>query len=521
MLTVDDYGPADFNSIQKAINNASSGDTVFVYSGTYFEHVVINKSIALVGEDRDFTIIDGNRTGNVISITVNNVSVEGFTIKRSGMYPGSGVFVGASRENTISNNKILWNYEGISLYYSSNNVISDNIASNNSEGIYLYSSSDNMLSDNVISHNEYEGFSLYSSSGNVISENTILNNSLRGISFYYSSSTVVCCNIISRNNYGIDLGILSNDNTIYHNNFRDNFKSVSVSSDLTNNWTYDNEGNYWSDYIGQDLNEDGIGDNPYVIDKNNQDSRPLMGMFNIFDVTLGRKIYQVTVISNSTISGFQFEVGKETGNKIINFNVVDKNGSVGFCRVTIPTELMRYPFIVLTDDVEVTPTLLNVSDITKSCLYFIYFDKNIFVSIIYSETLHLYYELLAEHSKLQGDLYSLNQTYYGLLYNYFIIQEYLQSLNESYYGLEDKYNVLLENYQALLGNYNTLQESVDDINASYYQHLSDYSGQNQNMRSLMYMFAATVAVLIIITIYFSWHTHASLATRTKPIENEE
>lgn len=56
---VDDDGPADFHTIQEAINAASDGDTVLVRNGTYYEHVMINRTLQLVGENRYSTIIDG------------------------------------------------------------------------------------------------------------------------------------------------------------------------------------------------------------------------------------------------------------------------------------------------------------------------------------------------------------------------------------------------------------------------------------------------------------------------------
>jgi len=266
-----------------------------------------------------------------------------------------------------------------------------------------------------------------------------------------------------------------------------------VWSDSTNVWNYSDEGNYWSDYIGQDLNGDGIGDDPYVIDENNLDNRPLMGIFSDFDVTLERETYHVTIISNSTISDFRFEIGTETGNKIIRFNATCEDDSVGFSRVTIPIELMKYPYIVLVDGREVIPTLLNVSDETNVCLYFTYFNKNYTIKIISSETLHLYYELLAKYFELEKYLYNLNETYYDLL---------------NHYGI-------------LLGNYSMLLESFDAMNVSYQKHLSDYSEQIQNIRNLIYIFAATTAIFIIITVYLSKLAHAGITTKTKVIEEEK
>jgi pectin methylesterase-like acyl-CoA thioesterase len=48
-----------FTSIQDAINASSDGDTVFVYNGTFYENVVVNRTISLVGEGKNHTIIDG------------------------------------------------------------------------------------------------------------------------------------------------------------------------------------------------------------------------------------------------------------------------------------------------------------------------------------------------------------------------------------------------------------------------------------------------------------------------------
>jgi nitrous oxidase accessory protein NosD len=42
--------PDDCPTIQDAVRVANSGDTVYVRSGVYFENVVVDKSISLIGE---------------------------------------------------------------------------------------------------------------------------------------------------------------------------------------------------------------------------------------------------------------------------------------------------------------------------------------------------------------------------------------------------------------------------------------------------------------------------------------
>jgi pectin methylesterase-like acyl-CoA thioesterase len=68
ILYVGGSGSSNYTKIQDAVDNASNGDTVFVYddSSPYNENVNVSKSISLIGEDRDTTIIDGNNSGNII-----------------------------------------------------------------------------------------------------------------------------------------------------------------------------------------------------------------------------------------------------------------------------------------------------------------------------------------------------------------------------------------------------------------------------------------------------------------------
>ena len=134
ILYVGGSGLGNYSSIQNAVDNATGGDTVFVYSGTYYENVRIRKSIALVGEDRDSTIIDGKREHLfVVCICSEYVNISGFTI-RNGDSPDEDFRYGA----------------GIDIDGGIDHInISDNIISNNAYGIFLSQFNDNIIISNM------------------------------------------------------------------------------------------------------------------------------------------------------------------------------------------------------------------------------------------------------------------------------------------------------------------------------------------------------------------------------------
>lgn len=563
------YVPDNYTKIQWAIGNASDGDTIYVRSGIYYENIFINKSITLVGEHRDSTIINGSKTGYVVAIEANNVSIQNFTITKSGDLPYSGILIKSSMGNVITNNRIIENSYGIQLFLSSNNNISGNLISNNVyDGIYLLTSFSNFISCNVVLSNGLSGISLYNSGGNIVYDNTISNNRFYGIFFYSSIGNVISVNnIINNPSGGIVTFFSSNNNIIYHNNLNNIVQVYSENS--MNFWSYNNEGNYWSNYFGEDSNQDGIGDVPYVIDGNNSDDSPLMGMFSKFDITCKGEVHQVTIISNSTISDFQFQVGSETGNKIIHFKPIGNASTAGFCRVMIPVGFMSYPYILLLGNEEFSPSFLNVSNETHVYLYFTYLHKNQTVTIIssewYNELLNIYYDLnvtyhnllnlyygllynytvlLDNYTLLRGNFeqlnasyqyfYDLNETFYDFLHDYSRLQENFNYLNETYYDLADLYWQLQINfgnlsitYQNLLnafvllsGNYTRLQEDFQVLNASYQEHLRNYSENVSNVKNLTYILAAGAAILIIVTAYLSKRTYGSGAQKIKRFGEE-
>jgi parallel beta-helix repeat protein len=254
-LYVGGIGPGNYSSIQWAIDNATEGDTVFVYNGTYYENVVVNKTIYLTGDDRDTTVIDGGGSGNVVDITVDWVNVTGFTIT-NGSY-GFNIQNGVNYR--ISNNDIYLNTQyGIYLRYSNNSIISGNIISDNENGIYLeWSSNINISGNQVLLNNDY-GIHLYKSSKNTITNNTVHSNILRGIYLNSCPDNNITNNNISNNDGGILLGlsprtqiennsIISNgqygiwvgsssDNTITNNSIENNDHGIRLMTSSRDNY---------------------------------------------------------------------------------------------------------------------------------------------------------------------------------------------------------------------------------------------------------------------------------------------
>ena len=163
------------DSIQKGIDVASSGDTVRVGPGTYYETVVMIQGIALIGAGMDSTIIDGSKStvGDVVTGS-DSGTIEGFYIK--GRYPGGQFCLGiynsvggntlkyirnnklsnchlgtqGARGTEISNNVIIDNWTGVEGGWGA--LIMSNTITHNGRGINLFLSSDCRIAKNIISY---------------------------------------------------------------------------------------------------------------------------------------------------------------------------------------------------------------------------------------------------------------------------------------------------------------------------------------------------------------------------------
>jgi len=137
VYTDDDYdentpgwGITHFDNIPDALNAVEDSGTVFVSSGTYYENLVINKPVNLVGEDKETTIIIGNGNDDVIKI-YDEAMISGFTIRNSGNSQNAAGIKIYSQMNIIKNNTITENNFGIKTDVEGNHYPSDNHLYNN------------------------------------------------------------------------------------------------------------------------------------------------------------------------------------------------------------------------------------------------------------------------------------------------------------------------------------------------------------------------------------------------------
>ncbi len=292
-----DYGIeliyANNNTIE---NNTMSGCGLYVYDSfdNYVQNNKVNGKDLVYLEDTSGIIVPD--AGQIIAINSDTIWISGLSMSDTTV----GIEFWGTTNSIIDNCEITgMNIHGIMLMEGSNgNTITDaNITDCRGYGLWIETSTDNwvencritnnkygvVIKDNgrfntitkcVISNNEKGIFVNVYSRNNTITENNITTN-VYGIHLrLFACYNNISFNTISYNHYGIYMEHYSENNTIYANNFIGN--TYQVESTGRNIWNIRFVGNYWSDYIGTDSDGDGVGDEPYTIDANNQDAKPLI-----------------------------------------------------------------------------------------------------------------------------------------------------------------------------------------------------------------------------------------------------
>jgi parallel beta-helix repeat protein len=246
-LYVGGSGPGNYTKIQDAIYNASDGDTVFVYSGVYYEQISIVNAVCLLGESKYTTIIDTTYSNDwdLINLHRNNITISGFTLRLTddGGYPRN-IISNSYPPDVISNITISDNiFQGVQvdiicLRSCNSCLISNNLFSlcGGKDCIFLHTSINSIIANNSIINTTdvYDtGIIL-----DQVSYCSVRNNSIKsacfGLELSGSDNNSISNNYFFDNlNWAIHLDFSSKNNSIFSNYIDNSIKTMLITLDWT------------------------------------------------------------------------------------------------------------------------------------------------------------------------------------------------------------------------------------------------------------------------------------------------
>ena len=499
--TVDDDRPADFHTVQEAINAARNGDTILVKAGIYYGNMVVNKSVSLIGESTDNTIINGSRVGNVLCVFANNVIVSNFKITGSGSgYRACGIYVNSSN-NVFFNNIITKNNWGIDFDRAHSNTVSSNVISNQLIGHYIERSDNNTFKRNILTNNAIAFYSTFSDH-NVFDENMIVENEGEGILVLYGDFCTFKRNTLINNLVAFWLDPVS-DSLIINNSVASN-REVGVRF---HGYSYDNV------IIGNNItgNKDGLffhdTSNTTILHNTISKNEKGIAIYGGSSINVRLEIKYNSIINN-TIGLWQSEYlqrncAKVSQNNFINNNVQAKNEmqSILQWNAEYPSggnywsdytgnDIYSGPYQneIGSDGIGDTPYVIDENN-----------QDNYPLMYPYTHQPALYYDLLTKVTELQRRYDSLSTTINNM-------QGQINSLNSTYKDLQESINDLQEQVNLLNS---TLQEQVS-INTLRQTSINELLSEQEaiikelnNIRNLMFVFMATTIILMVATVYLA------------------
>ena len=251
--------PADpFCSIQAGIDAASSGDTVEVAAGTYYENITMKSGVVIQGAGQGDTIIDGGGSGSVV--TANGVDsaamLDGFTITNGDADDGGGMYNSGSSP-TVSNCTFSGNTAFLMINFgrgggmfnvsSSPTVTNCTFSANDAEerggGMYNVNSSPTVSNCTFSGNTAHRGGGMYNESssptvtGCSFNGNSSTLNLGGGMANDHSSPTVSRCSFFDNDayNYGGGMANFSGSSpTVAGCIFSKNSTVLSSGGDISN-----------------------------------------------------------------------------------------------------------------------------------------------------------------------------------------------------------------------------------------------------------------------------------------------
>lgn len=211
---------------------------------------------------------------------------------------GNGIHLFSARGALVAGNHISETRDGVYIDTSNGNRIERNLMEDLRYGVHYMFAHDNHVTGNLtrrtrtgyalmqsrqltVIGNRSEQDQNYGILMNYINYSTLRDNIVidvqrvdlgggttagdegKALFIYNSQFNTIQRNHFERSNLGIHLTAGSENNYISDNAFVANERQVKYVAVRTQEWSVDGRGNYWSDYLGWDRNDDGLGDVPY------------------------------------------------------------------------------------------------------------------------------------------------------------------------------------------------------------------------------------------------------------------
>jgi parallel beta-helix repeat protein len=294
------------DSIQQAINNAGNGDVINITSGTYHEsRIIVNKTVTLLGINAETTVVDGDETtGAIFAVHADGVKIRNLTVQNTSDSGGIGISI--------------TNYGNLEV------------------------------SDCIIGQCWY-GMDFTNATNSVVARSTVKDNYVYGIHLHDNSSyNRFFGSTIENNKVGVSVDLYCQKNLFYYNDLLNNANHTQGFGRSATDWnaTYPSGGNFWSDYVGLDLNHgpyqdvngsDGIGDTNYTLITDATDSYPLMAPTHYFySGKWNQQEYYVAIGTSSNVSDYGFFA--DGPQPFVSFTLTDSN--TNSCRVTILRQML-------------------------------------------------------------------------------------------------------------------------------------------------------------------------------------
>jgi len=263
-------------SIQHSGNNPASEDSgIFItdlgdrtrIESSYFENNLIG--IYLKGPESvtvsDNVIIGSqhhrmNDRGNGIYLWNTPGSViTGNDIR----YGRDGIFVTTSRNNIFHNNRIRDLRFAVHYMYTNDSEVSNNVSINNHVGYALMFSSRILVEGNLSRGDDKRGLFFNFANYSVIKDNRVSGGTEKCLFIYNANFNQLTNNSFEECEIGIHFTAGSERNEIYSNAFINNRTQVKYVGTRYIEWSKNGRGNYWSDNVAFDIDDNGIADQPY------------------------------------------------------------------------------------------------------------------------------------------------------------------------------------------------------------------------------------------------------------------